>query len=64
MAKKSGQTVGFLLSIGISVLFWTMLMGGQTIGLRLGYSPFLSIWMKNILAFSIGLVLLLFRIRK
>ena len=64
MAKKSGQTVGFIFSIIISVIYWTMLMGGQTIGIRMGYSPFLSIWMPNILSLFIGLILFLNRIRK
>jgi lipopolysaccharide export system permease protein len=63
-AKKSGQTMGFIFSIFISVAYWTMLMGGQTFAMRMGLSPFLSLWMKNILALSIGLVLFLRRIRK
>jgi len=33
-------------------------------GIRLGYSPFWSMWMPNILALSIGLVLFIARIRK
>ena len=64
MAKKSGQTMGFIFSLIISVIYWTMLMGGQTFAMRMGYSPFLSLWMKNILAVSIGFILLLYRIRK
>ena len=64
MAKKSGQTVGFIFGIIISVIYWAMLMGGQTVGLRLGYSPFWSMWLPNILAASIGLVLLFFRVRR
>ena len=64
MAKKSGQTMGFIFSLIISVVFWTLLMGGQTFSMRMGYSPFLSMWLKNILAVSIGLLLLLYRVRK
>jgi len=64
MAKKSGQTVGFIFSIIISVIYWAMLMGGQTFGLRMGYSPFLSIWMPNILSLFIGFILFLRRIQK
>jgi lipopolysaccharide export system permease protein len=62
MAKKSGQTVGFIFGMIISVVFWAMLMGGQTVSMRLGYSPFWSIWMPNILAFSSGLVLFIVRV--
>ena len=64
MAKKSGQTLGFIFSLLLSVIYWSLLMGGQTVGIRMGYSPFLSMWLKNILALSIGLVLFLYRIRK
>ena len=64
MAKKSGQTMGFIFSLIISLVYWTFLMGGQTFGIRMGYSPFLSMWLKNILALSVGLVLFLHRIRK
>jgi lipopolysaccharide export system permease protein len=64
LAKKSGQTVGFILGLLISVLYWALLLGGQTMGARLGYSPFWSIWLPNILAVSAGIVLGIVRIRK
>ena len=64
MAKKSGQTVGFIFGMIISVIYWALLLGGQTLGVRLGYSPFWSMWMPNILAASIGFVLFIIRIRK
>jgi lipopolysaccharide export system permease protein len=63
-AKKSGQTVGFIFGLIISCLFWVLLITGQTVGIRLGYSPFWSIWLPNILAFSIGFVLFIIRIQK
>ncbi|GHV90281.1 hypothetical protein AGMMS50268_07840 [Spirochaetia bacterium] len=63
-AKKSGQTVGFIFGLLISVLYWAMLLGGQTLGIRLGYSPFWSMWFPNILAVSVGLLMGIIRIRK
>jgi len=57
MAKKSGQTVGFIFGLIISVIYWALLLGGQTMGVRLGTSPFWSIWTPNILALSIGSIL-------
>jgi len=63
-AKKSGQTVGFIFGLIISCLFWVLLITGQTVGIRLGYSPFWSIWLPNILSFSIGFVLFIIRIQK
>ncbi|MDR0449959.1 MAG: LptF/LptG family permease [Treponema sp.] len=64
LAKKSGQTVGFIIGLLISVLYWALLLGGQTMGIRLGYPPFWSIWFPNILAVSAGIVLGIIRIRK
>jgi len=63
-AKKSGQTVGFIFGLIISVIYWALLLGGQTVGIRFGYSPFWSMWLPNILALSIGLILCIVRIRK
>jgi lipopolysaccharide export system permease protein len=64
LAKKSGQTVGFIFGLIIAVLYWALLLGGQTLGIRLGYSPFWSMWFPNILAISVGLVMGVFRVRK
>ena len=64
LAKKSGQTVGFIFGLIISVIYWALLLGGQTMGIRMGYSPFWSMWMPNILSASIGLIILLVRIRR
>ena len=64
IAKKSGQTVGFIFGVLISVIYWALLLGGQTMGIRLGYSPFWSMWMPNILALVIGFVLFMVRILK
>jgi lipopolysaccharide export system permease protein len=64
LAKKSGQTVGFIFGLLIAVLYWALLLGGQTMGMRLGYSPFWSMWFPNILAITVGVVMGLFRIRR
>ncbi|MDR3146922.1 MAG: LptF/LptG family permease [Treponema sp.] len=64
MAKKSGQTVGFILGLIVAFLYWALLLGGQTMGIRLGFSPFWSIWTPNILAVTAGIILSVIRIRK
>ncbi|MDR3342184.1 MAG: LptF/LptG family permease [Treponema sp.] len=64
LAKKNGQTVGFGFGLLIAVIYWALLLGGQTMGLRLGYSPFWTMWLPNTLAVSIGLVMCLIRIRQ
>ncbi|MDR2601695.1 MAG: LptF/LptG family permease [Spirochaetaceae bacterium] len=63
-AKKNGQAVGFILGLIISLIYWTLLLSGQNVGMRLGYSPFWSIWFPNILCSGLGLVLCLHRVRK
>jgi lipopolysaccharide export system permease protein len=64
LAKKSGQTVGFIFGLIIAVIYWALLLGGQTMGVRMGTSPFWSMWLPNILAAAIGLIMLIVRIRK
>jgi lipopolysaccharide export system permease protein len=64
MARKSGQAMGFLFGCLISFLFWSMLMGGQTVAMRVFASPFWSIWLGNITALSVGFVLFMIRIKK
>jgi lipopolysaccharide export system permease protein len=44
MAKNRGQTVGFIFGLIISVIYWALLLGGQTLGMRLYTPPFMSMW--------------------
>jgi lipopolysaccharide export system permease protein len=62
MAKKSGQTVGFIFGLIISVVYWALLLGGQTMGIRLGTSPFWSMWTPNIMALAAGFVLTIIKV--
>jgi lipopolysaccharide export system permease protein len=64
LAKKSGQTVGFIFGLIVAVIYWALLLGGQTMGTRLGYSPFWSMWFPNVLAISIGLLMGIIRVRR
>jgi len=64
MAKKSGQTVGFIFGVLIAVIYWSMLFVGQTLGLRSGAPPFWSMWLPNILSLVIGIILAFLRVRK
>jgi lipopolysaccharide export system permease protein len=54
LARKSGQSLGFAAGLIIAVLYWALLIGGQTLGVRLGYSPFWAMWLPNIVAALIG----------
>jgi lipopolysaccharide export system permease protein len=63
LLTKNGQNVGFIIGLLIAVVYWALLIGGQTMGTRLGYSPFWTMWLPNILAVSVGLVMCIVRIR-
>jgi lipopolysaccharide export system permease protein len=63
-AKKSGQTVGFIFGLLISVVYWALLLGGQTMGIRMTLPPFWAMWLPNVLALSIGIFLAVLRVRK
>ena len=64
MAKKSGQTVGFIFGNIIAVLYWCMLFIGQAMGLRAGTPPFWSMWLPNFICLAIGVVLAFIKVRK
>ncbi|MFA6506958.1 MAG: LptF/LptG family permease [Treponemataceae bacterium] len=63
-ARKSGQSLGFAVGLIIAVVYWALLIGGQTLGVRLGYSPFWAMWLPNIVAIIIGLILTAARLRR
>jgi len=64
MAKKSGQTVGFIFGILFAVAYWSMLFIGQTMALRAVTPPFWSMWTPNFVFLILGVVLAVLRIRK
>jgi lipopolysaccharide export system permease protein len=61
---KNGRLVGFSIGIITSVIYWFMLFGGQTLGARTGYSPFVLMWLPNLLLFGFGIIFLMLRIRR
>jgi lipopolysaccharide export system permease protein len=64
LAKKSGQTVGFIFGLIIAVIYWALLITGQNLGSRLGYSPFWTMWLPDLLSIGMGLILCVVRTRK
>jgi lipopolysaccharide export system permease protein len=64
MMKKSGQAMGFICGLSITFIYWFMIIGGQTMALRLNYPPFWCIWLPNVLAVTIGIILSILRFRK
>lgn len=61
LARKSGKALGFGIGLLVSVLYWAMLIGGQTLGLRAELSPFVAMWAPNIFVLAVGLPLLVSR---
>jgi lipopolysaccharide export system permease protein len=57
-ASKGGQTVGFIIGICISGIYWGLLLIGQELGTRLEFSPFWSMWFLNAIAIAAGAMLL------
>jgi lipopolysaccharide export system permease protein len=62
--KKSGQVMGLIFGMVISVLYWAFLLVGQNMGIRLGYSPFWTMWLSDILSFIIGIGMCIARVRR
>ena len=57
MARKSGRSVGFGLGLLVAVAYWALLLGGSTLGTRLGWSPFWSMWGPNAFVLACGAIL-------
>ncbi|MCX7655434.1 MAG: LptF/LptG family permease [Treponemataceae bacterium] len=64
LARKSGQSVGFGIGLLIAVLYWALLIGGQTVGIRQGFSPFVAMWLPNLLAIGCGGMLAFWRFHR
>jgi len=55
--KSNGQSAGFIMGLLIAVLYWAMLIGGQTMSLRLGLDGTLMMWLPNAVILVLGLLL-------
>jgi lipopolysaccharide export system permease protein len=60
-ARKSGRSLGFGVGLLVAVAYWGMLIGGQTLGLRMGFNPFLAMWAPNLLVLGTALPLLVLK---
>lgn len=61
-SRKSGQSFTFAFGLFISVLYWALLLGGQTYAIRMDGNPILPMWAPNIAALFAGLVLTILRV--
>lgn len=60
-ARRAGRGAGFGVGLLVSVLYWALLLGGQTLGTRLSWSPFWAMWAPNAIALASGLALMALR---
>lgn len=60
--KRSGKSVGFGIGLLITLIYWAMLIGGKTVGIRTAVSPALIMWLPNAFIFVISLILIVRRI--
>lgn len=57
MSKRGNFGIGAAISLGVYVIYWASLIGGEKLADRNMISPALGMWMGNILLGCIGLVL-------
>ncbi len=54
--KHSGQSTGFIIGLFIAVFYWSLLIGGQTLSVRLGFNGSIMMWLPNTVILILGLL--------
>lgn len=55
LTRRAGRAVGFGIGLLVSTLYWSMLIGGQTIGINdPNVSPALAMWLPNVVIVVLG----------
>jgi lipopolysaccharide export system permease protein len=55
-ARRSGRTVGFGVGLFVAIVYWGLLVAGQTFGVRMSLSPALSMWFPDAIVLFTGAV--------
>ena len=63
-SRKSGQSLGFGIGLFVSIFYWSLLFAGQTLGIRLDFSPFLSMWFPNFVILILGFIFIFLRFKR
>lgn len=63
-ARRSGRSVGFGLGLLFSVIYWVLLVIGQTLGLKLDFTPVFSMWFPNAVIFLSAVIIMAVRFRR
>jgi lipopolysaccharide export system permease protein len=58
LARRGGMTVSIGISIGLFIVYWAFLIGGEELSDRGFVSPAVAMWSANVLIGALGLVLL------
>jgi lipopolysaccharide export system permease protein len=46
-ARRSGRTVGFAVGLFVAIVYWGLLIAGQTFGVRMSLAPAFSMWFPD-----------------
>ncbi len=63
-ARRSGRTVGFAVGLFVAIVYWGLLIAGQTFGVRMSLSPAFSMWFPDAVVLVAGSAFFLARSRK
>ena len=55
-ARRSGRTVGFAVGLLVAIVYWGMLIAGQTFGVRMSLSPAFSMWFPDAVVLLVGTI--------
>jgi lipopolysaccharide export system permease protein len=58
-ARRSGRTVGFGVGLFVAIVYWGLLVAGQTFGVRMSLSPALSMWLPDAVVLAAGTIFFL-----
>jgi len=62
--KHNGQTIGLIIGVLLSVLYWALLIMGQTYGAQTSTNGFIVMWFPNAIMGLTGLILFLWLVKK
>jgi lipopolysaccharide export system permease protein len=63
-ARRAGRTVGFAVGLFVAIVYWGLLIAGQTFGVRMSLSPGFSMWLPDAMVFLAGTALFARRARR
>jgi len=65
LTRRSGRAVGFGVGLFVSIVYWSLLIAGQTFGMqRPNFSPFLAMWIPNFVILVGGTAFYVVRARR